>query len=125
MQKYQESIKQYDNDHSVNYTNIESNFSQFIKDFYNSKKYTNEIPKNPNYDSFSYLLLIYTIWMKKFSQKVRIEIIDKTHFKIKIHKNVGKDNLLNFKVLFQELTLDRISIYESDISDEWICDLFY
>lgn len=103
--------------------NKELNIERFLSEFYESR-YSSDI-SHPNYDSYSFLLLLYTKWIKFFHDEINIEVINKNHFKIKLNKGIGKDQLENFCKLFEELTLNRFYILDDDIFNEWICDLFF
>ena len=63
--------------------------------------------------------------MKNNSHKLNFEIVSDRHFKIKINKTIGMDQLSYFAILFEELSLYKIGILDSDITNEWICDLIF
>ncbi len=106
----------------LNITN-ELDINYFLEKFYYSK--TSTTINTANYDSYSFLLLLFTSWVKFFHNEISIELINRNHFKIKINKIIGHDQLENFYKLFEELTLNRFYIVDDDIFDQWICDLFF
>ena len=75
-------------------------------------------------ESYTALLLIFIIWMKDNGSKLVVETCQPGHFKIKIDKSIGKDQIKYFSTLFEELTLAKIHFVDNDITNEWTWNFY-
>ena len=111
---------------SINLNSGESNIEkdeikEFMDNFFGSQSIS-ELDLDNN-DSYSLLLFVFILWIKQNESKINIVSHLRGHFKIKIDKTIGYEQLRLFSLLFEELTLKRINFLDNDIKNEWFCDL--